>query len=121
MGASIRCGIQALIESDAWLIACADMPLIKQSTVATILTKIRSGSQLVAPEYNGKLGHPVGFGKTNQEELLNLPNEHGAKSILENHADLLHIIKVDDHGITADVDNKNDLHYINKFLLPRSR
>ena len=102
MGHSLACGVRASADADGWLIALADMPSIQPATIAAVHAALLDGAALAAPVYQGKRGHPVGFGARFRDALLALSGDRGAKSLLQG-ADL-HSIPCDDSGILIDID-----------------
>ena len=109
MGHSLAAGVAAAGTADAWLIALADMPAIKDSTLASLVAQLAAGSALVAPFHNGQRGHPVGFAAEFGPELLALRGDAGARDLLARHALSLMRLDVDDPGILIDVDTPDDL------------
>jgi molybdenum cofactor cytidylyltransferase len=63
----------------------------------------------VAPAYQGKRGHPVGFSAKFRSELEQLAGDEGARSILKRHADQIKLLECNDPGILADIDTPEDL------------
>lgn len=109
MGATLSFAVRSAPSADGWLIALADMPLIKASTIRKITESLRSGSSLVMPAYRGQRGHPVGFNRTHYPALIQLEGDRGARSIIVGHADATTLISVDDAGILQDIDTPDDL------------
>jgi molybdenum cofactor cytidylyltransferase len=109
LGASLACGVAATAEADAWLIALADMPYIKTSTVATVVAALARGALLAAPEHAGQRGHPVGLARVWRDALLALDDDHGARPLLAAHAGQLTRLAVDDPGVLRDIDTPADL------------
>lgn len=109
MGHSLAAGVAAAHAADAWLIALADMPSIKISTIAGLVARLHAGSALVAPFHTGRRGHPVGFAAGFGAELLSLRGDAGARYLLARHASSLTRLDVDDPGILVDVDIPGDL------------
>lgn len=109
MGASIACGVTASSAAQAWVIALADMPFIQITTLHRLVTLLRQGKMIVAPQYRGKRGHPVGFNYHWYTELSQLQGELGARSILQRYAEQITLFPCDDAGIHQDIDNKLDL------------
>jgi molybdenum cofactor cytidylyltransferase len=108
MGASLACGIAAARDASAWLIALADMPDIKITTIQQLLKKLQEGHDLVAPQHAGRRGHPVGFSSRFGPELLTLDGDMGARSLLDQYANQLFLLPVDDSGVNRDVDDPMD-------------
>ncbi len=117
MGASIVCGIQASLASDACLIALADMPAVQSKTVEALAHQLKHGAIMTAPYYKNRKGHPVGFGKTMQDELMNISPRQGAKSILLKFDLLIDKMNVHDPNIHLDIDTQHDLKvFVNNHL-----
>jgi molybdenum cofactor cytidylyltransferase len=109
MGASLAHGVGARGGADGWVVALADMPLIKSATITAIVHKLESGSHLVAPTYGGQRGHPVGLGKRFGVQLLALDGDAGARDIISAHENELTPVECDDPGVLQDVDRREDL------------
>jgi len=109
MGASLACGVRAAPEGDAWLIALADMPDVPPAAIAALTAQLQAGAPLVAPTYQGQRGHPVGFSRAFYPELAALTGDRGARHLLDQHAEQLRLIAVDEPGILRDIDTPGDL------------
>ncbi len=109
MGKSLACGIAASQNSTGWIIALADMPYIQPETITNVAKFLRTGVPIAAPSYQGKRGHPVGFGREFYNELIQLTGDQGARQILHTHASRLQLIPCEDAGILADIDQLSDL------------
>jgi molybdenum cofactor cytidylyltransferase len=110
MAATIACGVGATAGARGWLIALADMPWIRPTTIAAVAGAIRAGAPLAAPFYQGRRGHPVGFGAAFGKELCALHGDEGARSLIQCHAGELGRLDCDDAGVLADIDVPADLH-----------
>lgn len=109
MGSSLAFAITASQASDGWLIALADMPWIMPATICQVADRLRGGAAIVAPRYQGRRGHPVGFSGRFADQLAALRGDSGAKSLIQSHLDLLHIIDCNDAGVLRDIDHPVDL------------
>lgn len=109
MGTSLAVAIRASADADGWLVALADMPWIQRQTIHRLFNQLSQGASLVAPEYQGIRGHPVGFSSLWLEDLQSLDSDKGAHKLLENHADQLQLISTQDSGVIRDVDTRDDL------------
>lgn len=109
MGASLAHGVAARRGADSWLIALADMPLIKSATIAAIVRELEAGRPLVAPTYEGQRGHPVGLDKRFGAQLLALDGDAGARDIIAAHPGELALIECGDPGVLQDIDRREDL------------
>jgi molybdenum cofactor cytidylyltransferase len=112
MGASLAHAVRysvhdSLPAADSWLIALADMPHLKQSTVRALAQAVSSGAVIAAPVSGGRRGNPVAFGAACLAQLLALGGDEGARGILKRHP--VTGVEVDDPGIFQDVDLPADL------------
>lgn len=118
MGASLSCAIQQTPEAGGWVVALADMPWIKPVTISRISQALRDGAQIVAPYYQGRRGHPVGFSQCFRDELMALTGDVGAKSILQKYGHQMVSIETEDAGILRDLDVPEDLMPFDNTLNP---
>ena len=109
MGHTLAHGVASAREAGGWIVALADMPAIRPSTIRGIAQALRAGAVIAAPVYRGERGHPVGFGTGLRGELLALTGDAGARAVLERHRDAIRLVDCDDPGIILDVDAKSDL------------
>lgn len=87
IGASIRAGMQSLIDHapslDAVVLLVCDQPLVETEVIKQIITRYgETETMIVASSYSGTLGVPALFGRSHFDELLTLPDDSGAKSII---------------------------------------
>jgi molybdenum cofactor cytidylyltransferase len=109
MGASLACAIAAAGDEAGYMIALADMPYIRASSLHAIRDSLLNGVHLVAPYFRARRGHPVGIGARFRAELLAATGDEGAKKLLEAHAAELIKIPVGDPGVIRDIDQPSDL------------
>lgn len=109
MGASLAHGVAQRRSADGWLVALADMPLIKPATIAAVARELEAGTALVAPTYHGERGHPVGLSKRFGAQLVVLGNDAGARDIIAAHKSELKFLECDDPGVLHDIDTHGDL------------
>jgi molybdenum cofactor cytidylyltransferase len=107
MSASLRQGLLCSRDSRGWLVALADMPLLQPGTVAAVVAALHAGADIAAPTLEGRRGHPVGFSRRHLEALLALRGDQGARALLAAHP--VTEVAVDDPGIFADIDTRDDL------------
>lgn len=110
MGSSIACGVKSLGDSEACLVALADMPFIKPETIKAMLQLFKNTQCIIAPRYKDKRGHPVLFSKHFFLELGQLNSDTGARDIIKNNHEYLLMVDVDDEGVIRDIDTKEDLN-----------
>lgn len=109
MGVSLAFGVKVAKEADAWLVALADMPWLLPATITTLSDTLRSGKLIVAPCWQQRRGHPVGFAKALGPELMRLSGDVGAKKLIQAHLADVHLLTCDDPGIFKDIDTPVDL------------
>ena len=109
MGASLACAIEAAGDAAGYMIALADMPYIRASSLAAVRDSLANGVHLVAPYFRARRGHPVGIGGRFRAQLLAASGDEGAKKLLEAHAAELIKIPVGDPGVIRDIDRPSDL------------
>jgi len=99
----------ANMAADGFVIALADMPSIRCTTITMVAQQLKDGADIVMPEYQGQRGHPVGFSSKFRNALESLRGDEGARSIIRKHAQQVSTFECDDPGILADIDTLADL------------
>lgn len=109
MGASLACAARAAGAADGYLVALADMPFVRPSTIAAVRDALSQGAALAAPYFRARRGHPVGFAGSFRDALLDLAGDEGAKRLVDAHAGQLVKVPVGDPGAIRDIDRPDDL------------
>ena len=109
MGASLACAVRAAGASDGYLVALADMPFVRPSSIAAVRDALESGARIVAPYFRTRRGHPVGISGVFYERLIELGGDEGARKILAAHEGDLAKVPVGDPGVIRDIDQPGDL------------
>ena len=109
MGSSIACGVHASEQAAGWLICLADMPYIKTKTLSDLVNRLEQGAEIVAPFFDQRRGHPVGFGSRFKEDLLALNEDVGARQIINGHRQQLELLQTEDEGVLQDIDFPEDI------------
>ena len=109
MGASLACAVQAVAQADAFVVALADMPFIRSSTIAAVRDALAAGAPLAAPYFRARRGHPVGISGKYRSELEALRGDEGAKKVVAANEASLVKIPVGDPGVLRDIDTPQDL------------
>jgi molybdenum cofactor cytidylyltransferase len=113
MGASLACGVRAAHEvdpgADGYLIALADMPFIRSSSIEAVRDALASGAPLAAPYFRARRGHPVGLSARFRAELEALQGDEGARKILAAHQSNIVKVPVGDPNVIRDIDTPGDL------------
>jgi molybdenum cofactor cytidylyltransferase len=95
--------------ADGYLVALADMPFVRPSTIAAVRDALASGALLAAPYWRARRGHPVGFAGSLRAELEALTGDEGARRVLASHEARLVKVPVGDPGAIRDIDKPSDL------------
>ncbi len=109
MGASLACAARAAGRADGYLVALADMPFVRRTSIAAVRDALAAGAPLVAPYFHARRGHPVAISGAYYEQLLALKGDEGAKRLLQENAARLVKIPVGDPGVIRDIDTPQDL------------
>jgi len=109
MGASLACAARAAGDADGYLVALADMPFVRRSTIAAVREALARGATLAAPYWRARRGHPVGFAGRLRGALEASSGDEGARRLLEAHAAELVKVPVGDPGAIRDIDQPSDL------------
>jgi molybdenum cofactor cytidylyltransferase len=109
MGASLACAVRAAGPADGYLVALADMPFVRPSSIAAIRDALAGGARIVAPYFRTRRGHPVGISGAFFDRLIQLAGDEGARKILAAHEGDLVKVPVGDPGVIRDIDQPGDL------------
>lgn len=109
MGASLACAARAAGRADGYLVALADMPFVRPSSIAAVRDALVAGAPLAAPYFRTRRGHPVGIAGGFYEALLALQGDEGARQLLAAAEDRLVKVPVGDAGVVRDIDTPADL------------
>jgi molybdenum cofactor cytidylyltransferase len=109
MGASLACAARAAGERAGYLVALADMPFVRRSSIAAVRDALTGGALLVAPYFRTRRGHPVGIAGSFYEELIQSRGDEGAKRLFASHEKDLVKIPIGDPGVIRDIDRPEDL------------
>lgn len=112
MSTSLRAGLAALgTEVDAALICLGDMPRVRPAHIESLLGAFDpdDGRAIVVPTYRGQRGNPVLWAASFFPELQRLSGDTGARALLEQHAERVCRVPMEDAGVAIDVDTPSDL------------
>jgi molybdenum cofactor cytidylyltransferase len=89
------------------LIVPVDMPLIRATTIATLIEAFNASPLPIARvTHRGRHGHPVIFGRAAFDELRTADPAQGARAVV--HALPVLDVDVDDDGVVRDIDTPAD-------------
>jgi molybdenum cofactor cytidylyltransferase len=109
MGASLACAARAAGPADGYLVALADMPFVRRSTIAAVREALAAGAPFAAPYFRARRGHPVGIAGSFHEQLLALRGDEGARQLLAANEARVRKVPVGDPGAIRDIDTPDDL------------
>lgn len=111
MSASIRAGVETLLQSnstlDAIIISLADQPLVSPQVFQQLVRHYQQTQKaIVASKYNETIGVPALFSCALFPELIQLQGTKGAKALIQKYADTVSSIPVPEAAI--DIDTPED-------------
>lgn len=115
LGTSIRCGLQFLTASNrdlaAIVLLACDQPFVEANVVAGLVAEAeRSGKPIVASSYANTLGVPAFFAESCFTALLNLPDDSGAKAVIQSRPGEVASIEFEKGAI--DIDTRADFDHL---------
>ena len=92
IGGSVKCGLNHLIQEstalDAVLISVCDQPYLTSEIFDQLINAyLHSDKKIIASLYQDSLGVPVLYDKSLFQNLLKIPDEHGAKKYIVDKAE----------------------------------
>ena len=109
MGASIAVGIQALPETaKAVLIALVDHPAVPAAIVSTLIQEWQNGARIVIPTWQNRGGHPVLVDLSFKNELVDLDQTGGLRSLFQTHREDVKRLPVYSPFVARDMDTWDD-------------
>jgi molybdenum cofactor cytidylyltransferase len=109
MGTSLACAARAAPGADGYLVALADMPFVRRTTIAAVRDALVDGAQIAAPYFRARRGHPVAISRRFFKDLVALEGDEGARKLLAANEQSIVRIPVGDPGTIRDIDRPEDL------------
>jgi len=108
---STKAGLRSLpADASAAMIHLIDHPTVKAETFAAVLEAYRqSGKPIVIARHDGRRGHPVLFDRSLFAELLDAPEDQGARVVVNAEPSRVVYTDVSDPGILLDLDTPEEL------------
>lgn len=94
------------LPSDAWLLAPADMPAIRVSTIDQVIERHHEYRGIVVPTFQGRRGHPVLFPWASAEQVGQLGENEGLNALVKRSR--CDEVETDDPGCVRDIDFPED-------------
>ena len=89
----------------AALVWHVDRPHVAVATLAKLIDRFRQGgAAIVLPTLSGQRGHPVMFGREVFDELIETPDEEGARAVVRADPSRVALVPVDDPAVLEDID-----------------
>lgn len=116
MSTSIKCGVlTASKESEAFLIALGDQPLILPKIIDRLIEKYRtSGANIVTVMHQSLRGHPVLISRKYLSEILALDGDVGARDLLKKYSNDTASINIESSEEFFDIDRNQDYEELKK-------
>jgi molybdenum cofactor cytidylyltransferase len=111
LGTSIRCGLLHLRSSrpepDAVILLACDQPFVDASVIKSLVAQWeKSRKPMVACSYAGTLGIPALFDRSCFLELLSLPDDSGAKALIQSRS--ADVAQIEFEKGAIDIDTPDD-------------
>ncbi len=110
MLSSLKIAIKKLPDDcDGFVLALVDHPAVQLSTYQMILeSAIKNPDRIIIPRFFGKKGHPVYFARRYFQQLLDTPNDQGAKIVVHRHQNDIYYLPVEDSAVLKDIDTPEE-------------
>ena len=107
---SLQAGIRTLpSDIGAAMFTLVDHPAVEGATVERLIERFQAGGRpLAIPCYRRRRGHPVIAARPILEEILRLPDDSSAKTVIRGHRRETAFVEVDDPGVVLDIDRPSD-------------
>jgi len=115
--ASIRLGLTASEEADAYMFMTADQPLLKGQTIFGMLKSYPVGQgKIMIAAHKGNKGNPVIFDRKFKTSLMLLKGDTGGKQIIRMQPEAVLWYEIEYAEELMDVDHAEDLAHLSEIL-----
>ena len=124
LSTSLKRGLAALPgEVDGVVVCLADMPLVAGRDIDRLIAAFNplEGRAIVAPTRRGKRGNPVLWAREFFPEMMALSGDAGARRLIEEHADLVAEVEMDNDSVLIDIDTPDALAGLRQRVKPAER
>ena len=111
MGGSIRAGTRAHLRAKCFLLMLADLVEIEAQDLRKIIqSRARDNGPWIwrGATEDGRPGHPILFDHRVYGDLLNMRGDMGAKSVIEAHAERVHLVPLPCNRALTDLDTPEE-------------
>lgn len=101
-------------DTQALLLCLVDNPFITKEVVNKIVHTFKeTNNPIIVPVFDKERGHPTLFSRSLFDELLNAPEEKGARHVLYSNEDKVFELNVSERGILIGINTEDDykLHF----------
>ena len=96
-------------DTGAILICLVDNPFITKEIVNSIIRRFKeTGEKIIIPVFNKKRGHPALFAESLFNELLNAPEEKGARYVVHSNEENILELETTEKGILIGINTPDD-------------
>ncbi|MEG1619090.1 MAG: nucleotidyltransferase family protein [Eubacterium sp.] len=109
---SLKLGVEAVAEHcpecEGIMVFLADQPFVSSACIADVARELKGHpNKIIVPEYQGKPGHPVVFGKNWFRALTEASGDQGGRGLIKTYPEA--VIRIPgDFGCTLDIDTQGD-------------
>lgn len=108
MGSSVRLGVGAIQSASAVVLLACDQPAVNGEAIRSLIERHdQAGRAIVASHYSGTLGIPALFDQSCFAELRALPDDRGAKVVIQAHPE--RVATFDFPTAALDLDSQEDV------------
>lgn len=106
---SVKTGVSALPECDAFFLLPGDMPAVSEKTFVRLLSeRERSGCMVIIPTLEGRQTHPPLINSGMIPGILAFDGNGGLRELWKQFGDDIKTVPVDDRGTSMDIDTPGD-------------
>ncbi|MDP6258726.1 MAG: molybdopterin-binding/glycosyltransferase family 2 protein [Rhodospirillales bacterium] len=117
LSTSLKTGLRALPDNiDGAIVCLGDMPLVKAEHIDQLIRAFDpvEGRSICVPVHGRKRGNPVVWSKRFITEILSVTGDIGARHLLEEHADQVIEVAIEQDGVLFDIDTPDRLVELKK-------
>ncbi len=119
LSTSLKTGLAALPEEADGVVVClGDMPLVTPDMLNALIHAFDpvEGRSICVPVFGRKRGNPILWSRAYLDEMAGLSGDMGARPLLEEHADQVFEVVMEDDGVLFDVDTPERLERLKERL-----
>jgi molybdenum cofactor cytidylyltransferase len=121
LSTSLKRGLAALpADIDGVIVCLGDMPLIAGRDLDRLIAAFNplEGSAIVVPTRRGKRGNPILWSRQFFAEMMALSGDSGARRLIDEHANLVAEVEMDNDSVLIDIDTPDALAELRERVKP---